>query len=296
MKTNALAALSEPGSAIQLAVIRIAVCLQVARVSRGEVFEVVSLAEGGSGHRSYVPRIFGTVVPEAYAPYLGDAVAVVACVAALGLFTRYALPLTTLGFFVLESYFWRKFDAPIPWIYLLFPMAVLCLSPCSDRLSLDRLLRRRGALPHPEGGYGWPAVMIQIWIGLLYFQAGLAKLFPLKHGIEWLEGGTLKNVMYTRFLDSPTYWLLGQPMFDYSAAYWPFVAMAISSVLLELAALSIILYRPLMYPVLVMILSFHVVLWFLGVFGFLNLYLTLLLAFIPPEWFPDLRRQGTVAA
>lgn len=295
MKINALAAMTEPGSAIHLAVLRIAVCLQVARISRGEVFELVSSVEGGSGHRSYVPRIFGTVLPEAYAPYLGDAVAVLACVAAIGLFTRLVLPLTTLGFFVLESYFWRKFDAPIPWIYLLFPMAVLCLAPCADRLSMDRLLRRGGAARAPEGGYGWPAVMIQIWVGLLYFQAGLAKLFPLNHGIEWLEGGTIKHVMYTRFLDSPAYWLLGPPIFDYSSAYWPFVAMAVSSVLLELAAISIILYRPLMYPVLAMILSFHVVLWFLGVFGFLNLFLTALLAFIPPGWFPDRRREAAMA-
>jgi hypothetical protein len=118
---------------------------------------------------------------------------------------------------------------------------VVGLSPAADAWSLDeRSGRRRAAVGGPA--YGWPLQLAAVVVVTTYVIAGIAKL--RYGGVDWLLGDTLRNhVAYSAVrLD-----LLGSspsPFAEWLVPYgWLFPPMAITSVVLELAAPFALLSR-----------------------------------------------------
>jgi hypothetical protein len=75
------------------------------------------------------------------------------------------------------------FDAAI-----VFTFAVLALSRCGDALSVDawRRASRRGVATRvsPSGEYTWPIRLVWVTLSLVFFAAGVAKLWT--SGFEWI--------------------------------------------------------------------------------------------------------------
>lgn len=114
---------------------------------------------------------------------------------ALGLGTRWVLPLAFAGYFVLagllRQYAWFYHTGIVP-LYLLF---VLALTPCSDALALDARRRRaRGqAPPVASPVYAWSRFACWVVVATAYFEAGLSKL--LLGGGAWAEPANLKRIV-----------------------------------------------------------------------------------------------------
>jgi hypothetical protein len=108
--------------------------------------------------------------------------------AAIGFFTTVScMTSAALGLYLLglphnfgQTY---HFDAAI-----VFTFGVLSLSRCGDALSVDawRRARRRGAATPvcPSGEYTWPIRMVWVTLSLVFFAAGVAKLWT--SGLEWI--------------------------------------------------------------------------------------------------------------
>jgi hypothetical protein len=78
-------------------------------------------------------------------------------------------------------------------IPLLWAMVFLACAPCGRRLSVDAVLRRRGAaraLAEESTAARWPLELFFVELAAFYFQAGFAKLST--SGLAWADGYTLQ--------------------------------------------------------------------------------------------------------
>ncbi|MCA9713501.1 MAG: HTTM domain-containing protein [Myxococcales bacterium] len=283
-----------PGSARQLAILRI--------FFAGLVLFLYSSPMLLFMHELQLPRFRGltwSLIPTSIElqlyhdaiPYLYWVGFAATAAMALGLLTRVSTITATLCFVLQFDVYYRLTKSHVDWPYWNFIFLIFCLTPAAaDRLSLDALLRRVRGAPAPARAaqeYRWPVEVIGLWICLTYTFAGIAKIFPLRAGVEWLQGGMLHYIATTMVFDSPVYWLLGQTPFDYSLR-WPWAFMSTSAVILELCAFTMLLQRRLNLPIMIGLLLFHFGVYLTaGVIAFVYDALICCAFLIPPEVFGD---------
>ncbi len=277
--------MQEPGSALQLGLFRALIGMQVFYASSSKAFEYWQYIGEFMNTRTWLPGSAEVFIARNLVVPLQLTTQVSAIFVALGLATRFALPVCTAAFLLLFSYSYRCFDAPVQWLYLWFPLVVLCFCRCADAFSLDSIILRQ----HPHHGavryYQWPLEMVIAWFAYIYVSAGIAKIVPLSMCLSWLEGGTSKGIMYARFLDSPLYFMFGYPLFNYAKNYWLFAGLSACSVIVELSAFLLLFGRVYYLPVVASIVVMHWFLYFAGVAGFAQTALVLAVAFLPARWF-----------
>lgn len=292
MNDHILKRLELPGSAIQLALLRIFLGIQIFYAASSKLFDLLQHVTGSRGTKTVFPAFFDDLIAAIAVPYLVIATQVLAILLIVGLFTRYILPILFISFLLLFSYSFKGFNAPVQWIYIWFPLLILCFSRSSDQLSLDRFL---GLLKIPErikiNEYRWPIELCVGWFAYIYFAAGIAKVVPVAKGIGWIGGGTSQSIIYYRFLDSPFYYIFGQPFFDYSTNQWIFGALSAGALLLELFCVVLFLTGKYHLLVLCLITSMHFFLYMTGVAGFMQTALILGIALIAPHYFPDYKKS-----
>lgn len=297
--SHLLSRLSEPASPRKLAAFRIALGLYVAFLYTSESWWLL-LAIGGKPN-----RLTNTALPAAAEAFLDAHLAapavvvtgVAALIFALGAFTRVAGWVTFVAFLVSHHFYYRHTHYHDEWPYLWLFLLVMAMAPCGDVWSVDAWRRRRRASrPRAEAAvaYRWPIEAMIGWFSLVYTAAGIAKLMPLRKGIEWIDGPTVHRLVGMRYFDSPVHWLFGRPAFDYGLT-WPFTAMAIATVVVECGAIAMIFSRRsyvLVYPAIV---GMHLVIYLVGVPGFLATSLLAGLLFVPCRVYDDLAARARVA-
>lgn len=293
--SNMLARFEWPGSAEHLALIRIALA----------AFIVTSFASPAVPYLLEIPAgIFPTtrtVIPLPLELFFARHMWMVlnvgmaaAALVALGLFTRVALPVLLVSYAISQSYYYRAITAHDDWLYFIFPLLVLCFARCNDAFSLDALIAgRRGrplAAAEDRRAYRWPVELMTLWIALLYGAAGIAKLFPLRKGLVWLDGTSAQHMAMYYLRDSPLFFVLDTTPFDYSVR-WPFTVLSIGATAIELSALSLLFSRKAAVFVVPAVLSMHIGIYAFGISGFSTLLLVSSLALLDPLAVESLARR-----
>jgi hypothetical protein len=282
-------ALAMPGSALQLALIRLLVAVHLVTVFTSPALPLLARI-GGAPHPmagTHVPRALEALLSWQHVLWIAHVGAVAAVAMALGVATRLAVGVVLVAFLITQNYWFRATVFHDDWLYFVFPLMVLLFSRCSDRLSVDALLRRKPPLAgDARAAYRWPVELIVAWFAFLYVAAGLAKLLPLRKGVLWLSGRSVQHFA-TEFLhDSPVYWVLGRSAFDH-CILWPFTLASVATVALELGAGALPFLskaRPLLFLAL---LGMHASIWSLGIPGFVQIALTFSAAMLPARLFRD---------
>lgn len=277
-----------PGSAHQLALLRIAFGLQIFYAVHSRVFDLLLAVGEDQGLSTVFPAWFDALIAQQLVPLLVGACKVLSVLMVVGLFTRVVVPLLTICFITLFSFYYVGANAPIHWLYLWFPMVVLCFSDAGHAFSVEAwLYGRSGAAPRGmvAQSYRWPVELMVGWFVYIYFAAGLAKVLPVTKGAAWLNGQTSKEILYERFLDSPLHYIFHEPLFDYASASVMFVGLTVSAVLLELAVVVLLFTSRYHLLVLAIVMVMHVFLYLVGVAGFAQTALVLGIALLDPRVF-----------
>ena len=173
------------------------------------------------------------------------------------------------------SFWYSKFDAPVPWLYIWFPLLILCFSRCSDILSLDNLFKITKQDKVNLYLYRWPIELVVGWFAYIYFAAGIAKIIPFYKGLGWLNGGTSQGIIHDRFMDSVLYFIFEEPFFDYSSYSWIFASLSIGSLLIELLCVLLFFTNRFNYLIIGLVIVMHFFLYLTGVPGFMQTALIL---------------------
>ncbi len=285
LKNNIFNRMQREGSALQLALFRIALGLQILYSSSSELFTLLQIVDGTKGTKTIFPESIDFLIADVL-PYLQISVQLLSVLLILGLFTRFILPVLLVTFVLLFSFWYLHFNAPVPWLYIWFPLLILCFSKSADALSLDKYFKIVKITNSPSASvYRWPVEVVAGWFAYIYFAAGLAKVFPLSKGFTWLLGGTSQQIIYDRFLDSAFYYMFGTPFFDYSSHTWIFGLLSIASLIIELLFVLIFFTHRYNYSLLFLIMGMHFFLYLTGVPGFMQLALVLSICLINPNTF-----------
>ena len=180
-----------PGSAVNLAVLRITLCVSVfgpaahyAVVGGPRVEDLPTIAPTILGHLLVMlPRDLAIL------RVVAGALALSCIAGALGYRTRWAMAAVAL----LLAY-----HTGIPQIFgkvdhnhhVLWISIILAVSHSGDALSLDS----RGRRPPPAVRYGFPLRAVWASIGLAYFFAGFWKVGSI--GLEWMTSSNLRGIMW----------------------------------------------------------------------------------------------------
>lgn len=295
--THFFARLREPHSPRHLATLRIALGFYVAYLYTSESWWLLQ-AIGGKPN-----RLTNTALPQWAETFLdqrlvGPAVVITGVAAlffAFGAFTKIAGWVTFAGFVISHHFYYRHTHYHDEWPYLWFFLLVMAMAPAGDVWSVDAARGRRsagddrmraldaGAPPGWSVRYRWPFEAMIAWFALVYTAAGTSKLLPLRKGAEWLDGPTVHRLVGMRYFESPIHWLTGEPLFDYGLT-WPFAAMAMMTIAVECGAIILLLSRR-TYPfVYAAIVGMHLIIYAVGVPGFVATALLSGLLFVPPRW------------
>lgn len=286
MKENIISRMQLPGSALQLALFRIALGLQILYSSSSKLLNLLGVVEGTKETKTIFPQFIGTIVENMAFPYLQVGVQVLSIFLIFGLFTRVILPFLFIAFLLLFGFWYTHFNAPVPWLYIWFPLLIMCFSRSADTLSLDKYFRTSSSnIKLSSNSYRWPVEVISGWFAYIYFAAGIAKVFPISKGLNWLNGGTSQEIIYDRFLDSLTYYLFGTPFFDYSSNHFVFGLLSLSSLIIELLFVLIFFTNRFNYLLIFLIMSMHFFLYLTGVPGFMQIALMLSICLINPKFY-----------
>jgi hypothetical protein len=287
--------MDQPGSAHQLAVIRILLGLQIFYSSSGRIFYYLLQVPDVANTKNIFPGWINQVIDTLAIPYLQPATQVLGLLLVLGLFTRYLMPILFFSFLLLFGFYYSRHNAPHPWLYIWFPLLLMSFTRSSDVLSLDRFFGIVKPLPDPASKvYRWPIEMITAWIAYIYVAAGWAKLVPIYRGWHWLDGGVIQDMMYHRFLYSVDFYVFKQPLFDYSQHQWIFIGLSIVSICIELFCIMILFTRRCHLAIFVLLMGMHFFLYLTGVLGFMQLALILSVALIHPGVFSRLFKSQTL--
>ena len=281
-----------PGSVHQLAVFRILLGLQIFYSASSKIFQYVLQVPDTADTKNIFPGFINQFVDSIAVPYLQPITQVLAIFLVLGLFTRYILPFLFITFILLFSFYYSRHNAPHPWIYLWFPLLLLCFSKCSDALSLDRSFSIVKPISNPVSQvYRWPMELIAGWLAYIYVAAGLAKLLPIYKSWKWLDGGTSQEMMYHRFLNSIYFYLFKRPLFDYTQHHWLFTGLSIASLIIELSCIMIFFTHRFHRVIFIMLFCMHFFLYLVGVLGFMQVAMLLCISLIRPAFFSKLFKE-----
>lgn len=281
---NVLNRIRQNGSGVQLGILRILLSAHLFYAFSSKVFDLIAVAGPARSHSSYLKFLHQWFLSVNAYPILIIIGQVAAVLFALGVLTRVANFVLLCAVVLVFNNYFINFGYPIHWVYSLVPLFILLFSDCGKFLSIDSLMVKQK--PHPIGvQYRWPVELITVWFVYIYFAAGYAKLFPLEKLPTWLQGGTIKEIFYSRALDSPFYYLTGHPLFNYAKAEFIYAFFSISGILLELSAIVLLFTRRFHLLIFLSILFFHGFLFMLGVAGFLQPALVLGVALISPTFF-----------
>ena len=282
-------ALARPGSALQLAVLRVLVAVHLCTVFTSPALPLLAVI-GGHPHPmagSWLPNWLEARVTWSHVLLLAQLGAGASVLLALGLFTQVAVWAVLVAFVVTQNHWFRATVFHDDWLYFVFTLLVLGFSRCADRLALDALISRRRPLEgDARAQYRWPIEAVVAWFALLYVAAGLAKLLPLRKGLLWISGRSVQWFSIEFVRDSPLFWVLGRTPFDYRIL-WPFTLASVATVVLELSAGALPFLgkrRVLPYCAL---LGMHASIWALGIPGFVQIALVFAVAMLPPTLFRD---------
>jgi hypothetical protein len=282
--------MQEQGSAAQLAIFRILLGLQILYSSSSKLLDLLLVVKGT--HKPTIfPDFFNSFISIIALPYLQIANQILSIFLILGLFTRYILPLLFVSFLLLFSFWYSKFDAPVPWLYIWFPLLILCFSRSEDEFSLDKIIGLGRKSKPLTNTYRWPIEVICGWFAYIYFAAGFAKIIPITKGLNWLDGGTSQRIIYDRFLDSVFYWMFQEPFFDYTLNQWIFALLSIGSLIIELFCAFIFFTNRFNYIIIFLVMSMHLFLYLIGVPGFFQLAAITSVCLIRPEFFLQKKRK-----
>ncbi|WP_436795775.1 HTTM domain-containing protein [Actinospongicola halichondriae] len=180
-----------PGSAVNLAVLRITLCVVL---FGSAALDAISGRDSVEDLPTIAPRILGSalvVLPrEQLTLRIVAALLALCCIAgALGYRTRWAM----VGVLIFGAYhlgvpqIFGKVDHDhhILWIAL-----ILSLAPCGDALSIDAWGRR----PAASIRYGFPLRASWLVLGLAYFFAGFWKLGSI--GLDWVTAENLRGILW----------------------------------------------------------------------------------------------------
>jgi hypothetical protein len=287
--------LRAPGSAQHLALVRAAFAVHLFTVlitPATAVLEQVGGRPQPLAH-TWLPAALEVVIARHIDALCGLG-ALAAVMVAAGLATRVALPLLLACFAASQNFYFRASVFHDDWLYFNAYLLVLCFAPCADAFALDAVIARRLRSERPPRApqeYRWPIELMIAWFALIYGAAGIAKLFPLRKGIEWLSGRSTQQFAAEFVFDSPIYWLRGRPLFDY-ATRWPFQIASVLSVTIELSAIALLVSRR-AYPfVLAAVLAMHFGIHAFGIPAFFQIALFSAVLLLPPERFPDARLRA----
>jgi uncharacterized membrane protein YphA (DoxX/SURF4 family) len=281
--------MDHPGSAHLLAVFRIFLGLQIFYSSSGKIFEYVMQVPDVSNTKNIFPAWMDQCVDAIAISYLQPATQLLSIFLVLGLFTRYVLPFLFVSFILLFSFYFSRHNAPHPWLYIWFPLLLLNFAKCSDALSLDKLFGIIKPRHDPtSSAYRWPMEMTAGWLAYIYIAASLAKILPIYKGFRWLDGGTIQDMMYHRFLYSVDFYVFKHPFFDYTHHQWVFVALSVISICVEMFCIMIYFTRRFHPVIFALLMVMHFFLYLTGVLGFMQLALILSISLINPVFFERL--------
>lgn len=287
LRNNIFNRLSLNGSAYQLALLRIIFGLQILFSSSSKIFEFLQLVPG----TNYTKTIFSGPFQEFINIYAIDSLQIMVQILTVffifGFLTKWITPLLFISFIFLFSFLYSKFDAPVPWLYIWFPLLVFSFSDVSRVWSIDNLLNKQKInLTHQK--YRWPIELLIGWYAYIYFAAGLAKIFPIFKGIAWLDGGTSHRIMYDRYLDSALHYIFGHPLFDYSEGNLLFAILTIGALVIELFCVLLFFTNRFNLLIYFLVLAMHSFLFLVGVPAFGVLSLILGVSLINPSVFNSL--------
>jgi hypothetical protein len=289
--------MEKPGSAHQLAVFRILLGIQILYSSSSRLFQLSAYVDVSSGTKNIFPGFLNDVIDWMAVPYLQVLTQVLSVFLLFGLLTRYILPVLSISFLLLFSFYYSKNNAPIPWLYIWFPLLLLNFTRCSDAISLDSLFKWQKPLPDLRSkDYRWPLEVVAGWLAYIYVAAGLAKLLPLYKGWYWLQGGTSQEIMYNRYLDSIYFYMFGKPPFDYTANNWIFAILSITSVFVELICILILVTNRFNGLIISLLIGMHLFLYLTGVMGFMQLTLILSVSLVNPAYFNKWFKEKSFAS
>jgi hypothetical protein len=249
-----------------LAILRIATCGYAIFVALGAQFDLFAVVAPDPGMRT----VFGRLVPELFAPNVNVirlVVIISGSAGVLGIGTRLVLPSLAISFTLLGAVHYTYFNAPVPWLYIWFPLYIVALAPAGDAWSVDRLIRRSPRERDPRA-YRWPVEVSRAWFAYIYVAAGISKLLPFNELVPWITGSTAQGILWNRYLHSFAYYLFDRPMFDYSSYSPLFMVAGMAVIVIEISAAIVFFTLRFNVPLLAIILSMHGVLWMLGVPGF----------------------------
>ncbi|MDR7208967.1 hypothetical protein J2W48_000897 [Flavobacterium piscis] len=286
IKENIFSRMQLPGSALQLALFRIALGLQILYSSSSKLLHLLLVVDGTKQTKTIFPQFLDNIVEVIAVPYLQGIVQVLSVFLVLGLFTRIILPVLFVAFLLLFGFWYNHFNAPVPWLYIWFPLLIMCFCRSADTLSLDKYFKTANSNNElPNNVYRWPVEVISGWFAYIYFAAGLAKIFPVSKGLSWLNGGTSQEIIYDRFLDSAFYYIFGKPLFDYSSNGLVFGLLSFSSLIIELLCVLIFFTNRYNYLLIFLVISMHFFLYLTGVPGFMQTALVLSICLVNSKVF-----------
>lgn len=271
-----------PGSAVNLAVLRITLCVAM---FGGPAYAAWNGRESVEDLPTRAPTIFGFLLVDLprdpLTLRLVAAGLAVSCFAgALGLRTRWAM----WGVLVLGAYHFG-----VPQIFgkvdhnhhLLWFALIVALSPCGDALSLDS----RGTRPAPSVRYGFPLRSAWLALGLAYFFAGFWKIGLI--GLDWVTAENLRGIMWDeRVARGPDF----EPIIDIASNDLLLTIGAVFTVTFELGFVFLIFFRRTRLVAVLAGIGFHLStgltmdIWFTG----LTVFYVMLV-----DWDPILERLSS---
>ena len=285
--------MEHPGSAHQLAVFRILLGLQIFYSAGTKLFQLSDHVDVHGGTKNIFPGAVDQFIATIAVPHLQIITQVLSVFLLLGLLTKYILPVLSISFFLLFSFYYERNNAPIPWLYIWFPLILLNFTRCSDVLSFDKYFRKRkGSINFVSKDYRWPMEAIAGWFAYIYVAAGIAKLLPVYKGWKWMQGDTSQEIMYHRFLDSNYFYMFGQPLFNYAEQSWIFGVLSVASIVVEMVCILILFTNRYNALIIGLVVGMHLFLYLTGVMGFMQLALILSISLIRPGFFNRLFNES----